>query len=164
MKTASKTLGSKAPQALWSAAACCRFRAGQLAGRALERVTLNGEARAGSLEKSGSKLPHSIAIPLILAGLLFLSGCGQHGADSGASSVPFGSAPGEEAKAQLFTVPAEQMAHVEVTPVEVTRLPRVLRLTGSVAYNNFKTTPVITQVSGPVSRILVSPGEVVHTD
>jgi cobalt-zinc-cadmium efflux system membrane fusion protein len=55
------------------------------------------------------------------------------------------------------------MAHLQVTPVEVTRLPRVLRLTGSVAYNNFKTTPVITQVSGPVSRILVSPGEMVHT-
>jgi len=164
MKTASKTLGSKAPQALWSAAACCRFRSGQLAGHALERVTLNGEARASSREKSGSKLPHSKALPLILVGSLFLAGCGQRVADAGASSVSYGSAAGDELKAQMFTVPAEQMAHVQVTPVEVTRLPRVLRLTGSVAYNNFKTTPVITQVSGPVSRILVSPGEVVRAD
>jgi len=53
------------------------------------------------------------------------------------------------------------MEHVQVVGVEKTRLPRILRLTGSVAYNNFETTPVITQVSGPVSRILVSPGQVV---
>jgi cobalt-zinc-cadmium efflux system membrane fusion protein len=35
----------------------------------------------------------------------------------------------------------------------------VLRLTGAVAYNSFETTPVITQIGGPVARILVSPGE-----
>jgi len=101
---------------------------------------------------------------LIVVGLLFMGACGQHNGDAGPSSVSFGEAPGEEAKAALFTVPADQMEHVQVVPVEVTRLPRVLRLTGSVAYNNFKTTPVITQVGGPVSRILVSPGEVVRTD
>jgi len=100
---------------------------------------------------------------LILLGLLFLTGCGQRGVNAEGSSVSYGSAQTEEGKAELFTVPPEQMAHLQVTPVEVTRLPRVLRLTGSVAYNNFKTTPVITQVSGPVSRILVSPGELVRT-
>ena len=36
---------------------------------------------------------------------------------------------------------------------------RTLRLTGSVDYNAFKTTPVISQVGGPVSRIVVAPGE-----
>jgi cobalt-zinc-cadmium efflux system membrane fusion protein len=98
------------------------------------------------------------------AGLLFLTGCGQRVADAGGSSVSYGSTTGGASEAKMFTVPAEQMAHVQVTQVEVRRLPRVLRLTGAVAYNNFKTTPVITQVSGPVSRILVSPGEVVRTD
>jgi cobalt-zinc-cadmium efflux system membrane fusion protein len=99
----------------------------------------------------------------MVAGMLFLAGCGQRVADAGAPSVSYSSAAGEESKARMFTVPAEQMAHIRVTPVELTRLPRVFRLTGSVAYNNFKTTPVITQVSGPVSRILVSPGEIVRT-
>jgi cobalt-zinc-cadmium efflux system membrane fusion protein len=103
------------------------------------------------------------ALALMIVGLLFLPGCGQRVADAGGSSVSYGSVAGQESKAEMFTVPAEQMAHVQVTPVELTRLPRVLRLTGAVAYNNFKTTPVITQVSGPVSRILVSPGEVVRT-
>ena len=39
-----------------------------------------------------------------------------------------------------------------------TTLTHTLRLTGAVAYNAFNTTPVITQVGGPVSRILVVPG------
>jgi cobalt-zinc-cadmium efflux system membrane fusion protein len=38
-------------------------------------------------------------------------------------------------------------------------LPRALRLPGTVAYNSFETTPVITQISGPVARILIVPGE-----
>jgi cobalt-zinc-cadmium efflux system membrane fusion protein len=60
---------------------------------------------------------------------------------------------------QLFTIPAQQMAHVQVLDVQTTTLARTLRLTGAVAYNAFHTTPVITQVSGPVSRVVVAPGE-----
>jgi cobalt-zinc-cadmium efflux system membrane fusion protein len=51
------------------------------------------------------------------------------------------------------------MSHVQVLTVEPTTLTRSLRLTGAVAYNGFHTTPVITQVSGPVSRVVVVPGE-----
>ena len=63
------------------------------------------------------------------------------------------------AGAQLFSMPQEQMSHVQVVTVEPARLRRVLRLPGAVAYNGFETTPVISQISGPVSRILVLPGE-----
>jgi membrane fusion protein, heavy metal efflux system len=62
-------------------------------------------------------------------------------------------------EAQLFTIPPEQMSHVQVLQVQPTTLTRTLRLTGAVAYNAFLTTPVITQVSGPVSRIAVVPGQ-----
>jgi cobalt-zinc-cadmium efflux system membrane fusion protein len=48
---------------------------------------------------------------------------------------------------------------VQVLTVQATMLNRVLRLTGAVAYNGFKTTPVITQVSGKVSRVVVVPGQ-----
>ena len=65
-------------------------------------------------------------------------------------------------KAELFTIPADQMAHVQVLAVQPTTLTRTLRLTGAVAYNSFHTTPVITQVSGPVSRIVVVPGQQVQ--
>jgi cobalt-zinc-cadmium efflux system membrane fusion protein len=60
---------------------------------------------------------------------------------------------------ELFTIPLEQMSHVQVLTVQTTTLTRTLRLTGTVAYNSFRTTPVITQVSGPVSRIVVVPGQ-----
>ena len=61
--------------------------------------------------------------------------------------------------AKLFTIPPEQMSHVQLLTVESVTLKRTLRLTGAVAYNSFHTTPVITQVSGPVSRIVVVPGQ-----
>jgi len=51
------------------------------------------------------------------------------------------------------------MAHVQVLAVHPTTLARTLRLTGAVAYNSFRTTPVITQVSGPVARVVVVPGQ-----
>jgi membrane fusion protein, heavy metal efflux system len=64
--------------------------------------------------------------------------------------------------AELFTVPQDQMSHVQVITIHASTLTRTLRLTGAVAYNAFKTTPVITQVGGPVSRILVVPGQHVN--
>ena len=146
MKPASKTLGWKAPHS----------RVLHPLSRTLPRVPVISTS-------SWLWLSSRVALPLIVGAILFLAACGQRVADPGASSVSYGSAPGDEPKAQMFTIPPEQMAHVQVTPVELTRWPRVLRLTGSVAYNNFKTTPVITQVSGPTARILVSPGEVVRT-
>jgi cobalt-zinc-cadmium efflux system membrane fusion protein len=77
-------------------------------------------------------------------------------------STSYGVNAKADSKAQLFTVPQNQMSHVQVVVVERSRLERVLRLTGSVAYDAFETTPVITQVSGPVSRIMVTPGEAVR--
>jgi len=68
----------------------------------------------------------------------------------------------ESETAELFTVPNEQMAHIEIASVERTKLQRVLRLTGSVAYNQFKTTPVFPAIGGPVHEILVAPGETVR--
>src|SRR5246127_3681585 len=62
-------------------------------------------------------------------------------------------------KTQLFTVPKDQMAHIQVVTIQPASMPRILPLNGTVAYNSFLTTPVISQVSGPVSRIIVSPGQ-----
>jgi cobalt-zinc-cadmium efflux system membrane fusion protein len=51
------------------------------------------------------------------------------------------------------------MSHIQIFTVTQTSLVRTLRLSGVVAYNAFLTTPVISQVGGPVSRIMVTPGE-----
>jgi cobalt-zinc-cadmium efflux system membrane fusion protein len=101
----------------------------------------------------------------LLAGLIGALGacaCGHRATEANTPSVAYGTDSAENASARLFTVPENQMSHVEVVTVAAAPLPRVLRLTGSVAYNNFETTPVITQVGGPVSRIMVAPGEIVH--
>ena len=100
----------------------------------------------------------------LLAGVLLFNACSGRITDANAPTTKFSGTETSESKAQLFTVPQEQMAHVQVVAVEAIKLPRVLRLTGAVAYNNFETTPVITQIGGPVSRILASPGQVVAKD
>jgi cobalt-zinc-cadmium efflux system membrane fusion protein len=92
--------------------------------------------------------------------LVSLSGCGAGDPESKMTSYS-----GSESKAEtaeLFTVPTDQMAHVQVVSVGKAALPRVLRLTGAVAYNAFKTTPVFAAIGGPVRELLVTPGETVH--
>jgi len=95
------------------------------------------------------------AHPWMVAGMaalaLLLTGCAGPG--STAASEKHSNA------AELFTIPPEQMSHVQVVNVQPTTLVRTLRLTGTVAYNGFRTTPVISPVSGPVSRIVVIPGQ-----
>jgi cobalt-zinc-cadmium efflux system membrane fusion protein len=61
----------------------------------------------------------------------------------------------------LFSVPAEQMAHIQVVKAVKASIPRVLRFTGSVAYDALHTTPVFSAVGGPVRNILVAPGDMV---
>jgi membrane fusion protein, heavy metal efflux system len=88
---------------------------------------------------------------------LALAGCGS--GDQAAKMTSYSTAESAEAKAELFSLPADQMSHIQVLAVEQGPLARNLRLTGAVEYNDFKTTPVITQIGGPVSRVMVAPGE-----
>ena len=89
-----------------------------------------------------------------------LAGCsGEH---SASQMTSYSSQASKSATPQLFTIPPDQVSHVQVVTVAPARITRTLRLTGAVAYNAFKTTPVITQVGGPVSRILVVPGQHVN--
>jgi len=88
-----------------------------------------------------------------------LVGCGSEQRERASDMTSYSSKEAKSAQAQLFTIPQEQMSHVQVVTVQPTKLTRTLRLTGAVAYNAFSTTPVITQVGGPVRRILVVPGE-----
>ena len=95
------------------------------------------------------------ALAALSAIMVVLAGCQESASNASANS----GGANNSSNPELFTVPQDQMSHVQVLTVQPTTLTRSLRLTGAVAYNSFRTTPVITQVSGPVSRVVVVPGQ-----
>jgi cobalt-zinc-cadmium efflux system membrane fusion protein len=103
-------------------------------------------------QKSGTVAMLAAALAAVLAMTLALAACEGSGSNAGTN-------PPNTNNPELFTIPQDQMSHVQVLTVQPTTLTRSLRLTGAVAYNSFRTTPVITQVSGPVSRVVVVPGQ-----
>lgn len=113
--------------------------------------------------KSKTKF-RSVIIPAVAlasaAALLVLAGCGPGASESKMASFSAGETKAETAS--LFTVPSDQMAHVQVVEVQKSTIPRILRLTGAVAYNAFMTTPVFSAIGGPVHELLVAPGQTVH--
>ena len=100
-------------------------------------------------------VPAQRFVAALLAGGILLAGCGPRSSNM----TSYSSQQASSATPALFTIKPDQMSHIQIVTVEPTTMPRTLRLTGAVAYNAFKTTPVITQVGGPVSRILVEPGQ-----
>ena len=96
---------------------------------------------------------------LPIAALALLGGCGSDSARNQAQMTSYESKQPAGDTASLFTVPQDQMAHIQVVPVEKQSIDRVLRLTGTVNYNAFKTTPVFSAIGGPVAEILVAPGQ-----
>ncbi|MGA2344392.1 MAG: efflux RND transporter periplasmic adaptor subunit, partial [Candidatus Sulfotelmatobacter sp.] len=99
--------------------------------------------------------PRLAALAALMAITVALVGCQGSGSNAAANSAGANNSSNPE----LFTIPQDQMSHVQVLTVQPETLTRSLRLTGAVAYNSFRTTPVITQVSGPVSRVVVVPGQ-----
>ncbi len=100
----------------------------------------------------------AIAAPLTVA----LCGCGSGPGESESKMTSFTSSESKADTAELFAVPHEQLAHLQIVRAEKGPLPRTLRLAGAVAYDAFETTPVFAAIGGPVHEILVAPGESVH--
>jgi cobalt-zinc-cadmium efflux system membrane fusion protein len=100
-----------------------------------------------------SCIPIAMAIALVPA----LTACRSN--EQASRMTSFSANATKSAIPELFNIPEDQMQHIQVVSIEPTTLNHTLRLTGAVAYNAFNTTPVITQVGGPVSRILVVPGQ-----
>jgi cobalt-zinc-cadmium efflux system membrane fusion protein len=93
-----------------------------------------------------------------LAIALWMAGCGSS-AEQASKMTSFSTTESAQSKAELFTVPSDQMSHIQVFTVTKAPVARMLRTSGVVAYNAFLTTPVISAVGGPVSRIMVTPGQ-----
>ena len=97
-----------------------------------------------------------------VAAALVFAGCSAGPAESESKMTSYSGAESKADTASLFTVPPDQLSHIQIVSVEKAKLPRVLRLTGNAANNALKTTPVFSAIGGPVHEILVSPGETVH--
>jgi cobalt-zinc-cadmium efflux system membrane fusion protein len=67
-------------------------------------------------------------------------------------------ASGAAPAAAFFTVPADQLSHLKIVPVQQTTWAATVRTTGTVDWDNDHTTQAITQVSGPIARIVVDMG------
>jgi cobalt-zinc-cadmium efflux system membrane fusion protein len=100
----------------------------------------------------------SAAFCCVVTAAFALAGCGGPAENAG-KMTSFSTTESAASKAELFSLPADQMSHIQIYAVAQAPLERILRFSGAVAYNNYVTTPVITQVGGPVSRIAVTPGQ-----
>ena len=86
---------------------------------------------------------------------LALAGCGGQKAPSGPAGAHDQVQPG------LFTLAPDQLAHIQVVPVRRTDWSITVRTTGTVDWDADHTSPAITQVSGPIARIVVDLGSAV---
>jgi membrane fusion protein, heavy metal efflux system len=99
--------------------------------------------------------PLSIAV-LALLGVSLQMGCGA--SREGPGTVAAESAPDQP---RLLTVRNDQLARLGISPVRTTRWSITVHATGTVDWDADHTTQAITQVNGPVSRILVDTGAIV---
>src|SRR5665213_991931 len=102
----------------------------------------------------------NLSIPLALV-VVTLAGCGTRTGEKESQMTSYTASQSKADTAALFTLPPEQMAHIQVVKAVKAAMPRDLRFTGSVAYDALATTPVFSAVGGPVKEILVAPGDAV---
>jgi membrane fusion protein, heavy metal efflux system len=105
--------------------------------------------------------------PVFVAAAAMVSACTSSPPPSGGSNAAgvkaAASAPAtgtsEGAKPTFFTVPADQLPHLKIVPVRKTTWSTLIRTTGTVDWDNDHTTQAITQVSGPITRIVADTGK-----
>jgi membrane fusion protein, heavy metal efflux system len=91
---------------------------------------------------------------VLLALLVWQCGCGKSNTAKEKAA--------EETKASqagLFEVPPAQMAHLQIVKVTAKTWQTTVQTTGTVDWDADHTTQVITQVNGPIARILVDTGK-----
>jgi cobalt-zinc-cadmium efflux system membrane fusion protein len=104
--------------------------------------------------------PVAACIPAVLLAALglFQAACGEL---KKAESKP---ADESNPSAGFFTVPPDQLAHLKTAQVAKTSWGVAIHTTGTVDWDQDHTTQAITQVNGPIARILVDVGTPVQKD
>ncbi len=89
---------------------------------------------------------------VILLGATILASCGLYKKAAPAAAAA------QTDEAALFEVPAKQLAHLRIVEVKKSAWSSVVRTTGTVDWDADHTTQAITQVNGPISKLLVDLG------
>lgn len=97
----------------------------------------------------------ALACVAILAAACFQAGCSSANPGKQEGKPPEAA---RAAEAGLFKVAPDQLAHLKFSRVSRTSWPVAIHTTGTVDWDADHTTQAITQVNGPISRILVDTG------
>jgi cobalt-zinc-cadmium efflux system membrane fusion protein len=98
--------------------------------------------------------------PIWACGALWAAACCQGGCSYPNPGKAEGKPPeaARAIEASLFRVAPDQLAHLKIAKVYRTSWPVAIHTTGTVDWDADHTTQAITQVSGPISRLLVDTG------
>jgi cobalt-zinc-cadmium efflux system membrane fusion protein len=103
-----------------------------------------------------------------MAGWAALAGLGAVLASCSCASKQAAGAPADtpssQTSAALFQVPQNQMEHLKIAEAHKALWSPAVRTTGTVDWDADHTTQAITQVNGPISRLLVDTGTMVTAD
>jgi cobalt-zinc-cadmium efflux system membrane fusion protein len=103
-------------------------------------------------------MKHWIRGILALA-LVAPAACGSSAHEESPAAKAAAAAPAATAAtAAYFTVPQEQLSHIEIAPAHHASFTTEVKTTGTVDWDNDHTSQAITQVSGPITRILYDTG------
>jgi membrane fusion protein, heavy metal efflux system len=103
----------------------------------------------------------SIRVTLLLGLVLLQAACTPNPPEPKAAASGEPKAAANDAKApqsSLFNVPPDQLEHLRVAPATRTTWSIAISTTGTVDWDADHTTQAITQVNGPIARILVDTG------
>jgi membrane fusion protein, heavy metal efflux system len=109
--------------------------------------------------KAGGGAMAGWAALAVLAAVLASCSCGSKQAAGAAADTP-----SQQAVASLFQVPQNQMEHIRIAEAHKAVWSPAVRTTGTVDWDADHTTQAITQVNGPISRLLVDTGAMVTAD
>ena len=110
----------------------------------------NGTQR-GTMERATRNPRRAAALLLALAMIAPLTACGKKSSNDQAAPTPTN-----------VTLTAEQRQHIALYTVASSRFHSSIDATGVVDFDNDQATSVLAPISGPVSRLLVSPGDKVR--
>jgi cobalt-zinc-cadmium efflux system membrane fusion protein len=104
----------------------------------------------------------ALAVPALLS-----TSCARHpekGADAQAAAKPANPAAADSSKPRELRLTAEQRGKVRLEQAAVSSFHRTIETTGTVAFDQNRSTQVLAPISGPVSRLLVEVGARVGRD